>query len=192
MAEEKKPSTEEELKTLRQTIEDLKTELRGGREASDRDIIDRELALVGKIDPFSESRRLKIIKDVPPSEQFPQGRTWVRWDDPIVKNLHEFVANPPQKGDGQIDSIIRRGDAGLAWIRKDIADARLLKNELESARMRGQLSEKQRKKLGHGVSMYGDGLQRDEEGAKIHAPVKEFTDAEHAVHNMHKNPQTEE
>ena len=195
------------ISTLEQEVDNLKRKLQDGIEEPDSDIIEREIKNL--YDPFNESNPFKIIAIVPTDlcpENWPEGGKlrwkspvvrdrrgmrgwrWVTWDSPLGKKLSDYLASPPErmKGSEQLDGLIRRGDLALGIIDKRIADNRLLRAELESAKMRGQLSDNQKKKLGYGTTMEGKGLQTDDTGAKVYNPVQEFEGPEHARHSMHK------
>jgi hypothetical protein len=201
------------IKTLEEEVAELKRSLHDGLEESDSDIIEREIKKL--YDPYKDNNPFKFLASVPPDlcpEPWPAGgklgwknpivrdrrgmRGWrfVSWDSPLGKKLDKYLANPPvrMKGPEHLDGMIRRGDLALGIIDKKLADTRKLRSELESARMRGQLSSKQKKKLGYGVTMEGKGLRTDDTGAKIYGPVEEFEGSDHARHSMHKRIEAKE
>ena len=182
MSKELTKELQEQVEIQRQMIEDLRMELHEGPEESQRELIEREISVL--FDPYDVNNPFKIKKEIPPEVsgvEFPEGEIlrwksfvlrerrgmrgwrWVRWSDDIGKNLEDYLASPPMRmQDSQhLDDIVRRGDLGLARMDKRIAISRVRRAELESARMRGELTSTQNEKLGKGVELYGPGLESE-------------------------------
>lgn len=178
MSEELKQALEEENKTLRQMIDDLRTELREGRQESDREKIERELQLLE--DPYANQRALKIAGHVPPDSEFPEGQV-LRWlnprlregamkgwvfvtkDDKYIEQIRALIgSDAPHRYDNEdIDNYVRRKDVILGRLDKRIWDSRRKRTALESMRRRGVFESEKIEQLGPGVTISGKGLKRD-------------------------------
>jgi hypothetical protein len=176
---------QEQNKILQDNIAHLKKQVKEGEPAAHRDTLDDAIAVLD--DPYDVQNPFKIIGDIPPDEEFPEGqvlrwlnpryrevrmwRGWVplQWGDKYTgengEKLKALVAEPPHhmQGPDRLDSYVRRGDTILGRLDKRIWDARQSRRVLEDARRRGRLEDSEPVKLRSGVYLTGDGIKRDED-----------------------------
>lgn len=90
------------------------------------------------------------------------GYKYVTYDDPIGRNLDEFVQDPPCKMEGtaEHDRFVRRGDTILGWLPWGIWRARQIAREDKARRNVQAVAGRQNTQAGEGES-FGRGLQVD-------------------------------
>lgn len=174
-----------EREALLEQISLLRTEVRGGKKQSDLEQIEKALAVLE--DPFDSQNARKIIGEIPPDEECPEGQVlrWVspryrevrglrgweplQWGDQYTgekgEKLKGIIPEVPRfiQGADHLDSYVRSGDVILARLDKRIWNARQTKRVLEDARRKGQLNVTEPIRLREGVYLTGDGIKTDSE-----------------------------
>jgi len=117
-------------------------------------------------------RRLQWINPVARERRGMRGWTAVSYDDPIGREIHLYISDPPSRmiGSSKMDNIVRRGDSILCWIDIGIFNARQQMRTDKANRMKPALASKQQAQLGPNGQTFGDGLQTDERPRERTAP----------------------
>jgi hypothetical protein len=151
-------------------------------------------------DPFDTRNALKILADPPGkklrwiSVQYREmrnmkGWTVVRYDDPIGREIHRYIGEPPSRmlGTSEADSVIRRGDVVLAWIDRGIWEARQRRREAEANRKISSHTTRVQRPIGQFGATTGDGLQHDANPYQVLRKAPGFVDPdEHAYRERAK------
>jgi hypothetical protein len=125
-------------------------------------------------DPFDTKNALKILTDPPGKKlrwlsvvyrEMRNMKGWqpVRYDDPIGREIHKYIGEPPSRmfGSAEQDALVRRGDVFLAWIDEGIWLERQRKRSAEASRKISPHQTKVQNQIGlHGVTT-DPGLQQD-------------------------------
>ncbi len=125
-------------------------------------------------DPYDSKNALKILTD-PPGKKLRwlsisyretrgmKGWTAVRYDDPIGREIHRYVGEPPSRmlGTAEADMIVRRGDVFLAWIDFGIWAARQEARTRDATRRVSKHTTISQNPIGEHAATTGDGLQAD-------------------------------
>jgi len=125
-------------------------------------------------DPYDSKNALKILTD-PPGKKLRwmsiqyretrgmKGWTAVRYDDPIGREIHRYVGEPPSRmlGTAEADMIVRRGDVFLAWIDYGIWAARQVARVRDATRRVSKHTTKSQNAIGEHAATTGDGLTAD-------------------------------
>jgi hypothetical protein len=179
---------QEQNKTLMDMMKTMRTEMREGKNQVDHDMIEEAMSVL--YDPYEVQSPFRIIGDIPPDNEFPEGQA-LRWLNPRLRDggkwmgwellqwgdkytgeqgekLHGLISDRParMKGPDRMDSYITRGDSVLGRLDKRIWHSRQVKRELEDARRRGELNSKEPIKLADGVYLTGDGIKKDPDFTK--------------------------
>lgn len=140
--ENERPVTREDLEALRAEYEVKLAEARGEVKANGEEDVEIDIYR----DPYNLHDPWCILKPLPPSENFPEGRMlyWLNpkhretrgfkgwrilhYGDPEVgkngERLEGYVSDPPQRLQHQTGTEVRRGDSVLGVIDKRIFDQR--------------------------------------------------------------------
>jgi len=125
-------------------------------------------------DPFDSTNALKILSNPPGKvlrwlslayREMRLMRGWqpVCYDDPIGRELHLYIGEPPARmvGSAKLDNVVRRGDVFLAWIDRGIWQARQNKREVEAKRRIAGHVTKEQKPIGKYAKTTDPGLAID-------------------------------
>jgi hypothetical protein len=172
-------SDQKRIDELEAQLTALKLELIGGHAAAVREEIESKIKLLD--DPFSIQRPYKIDGEIAPDEAHPKGqvlrwlnmksrdqRGWRGWtvlkygDEYTGKTgelLKAYIPDPPNLMAGQAKEgvEVRRGDAVLGRLPKELYVARQLRRELASAHARGEYTTSQDKIIREGLSLISGG-----------------------------------
>lgn len=140
-------------------------------------------------DPYDTRNALKILAD-PPGKKLRwisiqyremrnmKGWTPVRYDDPIGREIHRYIGEPPSRmlGSSEMDAVVRRGDVVLAWIDAGIWKARQLKREAEANRKISAHTTRVQRPIGQFGATTDAGLQRDDNPYQVLRKAPGFVD----------------